>query len=224
MDRIDTKYLVSADDAVRLLEDVRQDYHVLEIESQRIGTYTSVYFDTSDRQMFYSHVTGRLPRYKIRERFYSQNELTFVEVKQKNNKQRTSKKRMSTAECSGEANDWMPKQTPFHTDELTPSLIICFERITLIDNQKTERVTLDFNLQYRTPSGKTTPVFDQVAIVELKQNKRAESAIKRYLRSKNIRPGGVSKYCTGILLTRSETDFKQYKPKISQFIKTQNIA
>jgi len=61
-----------------------------------------------------------------------------------------------------------------------------------------------------------------VAIVELKQNKTAASPIKKYLRSKGIRPGGVSKYCMGILLTDCKASFKQYKPNYSRFIKTQN--
>jgi hypothetical protein len=58
--------------------------------------------------------------------------------------------------------------------------------------------------------------------VELKQNKTAGSSIKEYLRSKGVRPGGVSKYCTGMFLTGYENTYKQYKPNFSQFIKTQH--
>ena len=221
MHRIDTKYIISVDDAIRLLYDIRQDYHVLEIASQRTGTYTSIYYDTSDRQMFYAHVTGRFPRYKIRERSYSQNGLKFFEVKRKNYAGRTSKRRISITESGIEANDWIPQQTPFHADELTPVLINCFERITLINNQQTERISLDFNLQFRTPSGAVTPVYDRVVIVELKQDKAAGSPIKEYLRSKGIRTVNMSKYCTGLLLTGYETAYKRYKPKYSRFIKTQ---
>jgi len=221
MQRIDTKYIIPVDDVMKLLQDIRQDYLVLEIESQRTGTYSSIYYDTSDRKMFFSHVTGRFPRYKVRERFYSQNRLKFVEVKQKSNKGRTSKRRISISDNCNEASDWISIQSPFSANELTPSLINSFERITLINNEKTERVTLDFNLQFRTPAGNDSPVYDRVAIVELKQNKSAGSSIKTYLRSKGIRPGGVSKYCAGMFLTGVETNFKDYKPNFSRFIKTQ---
>jgi len=221
MHRIDSKYIVTVDDAIQMLCDLRQDYHVLEIMSQRTGTYTSMYYDTDDRQMFNSHVTGRFPRYKVRERHYSQNGLKFFEIKQKSNKDRTSKRRISISKNNNKANEWIPKQTPFSVEELTPILINCFERITLINNKQTERITLDFNLHFRTPSGTVTPVYDRVAIVELKQNKTAGSPIKEYLRSKGIRPGGVSKYCMGLFLTGSETGYKQYKPNFSRFIKTQ---
>ena len=221
MHRIDTKYIIPVDDAVRLLHDLRQDYHVLEIESQRTGKYTSVYYDTNDRKMFHAHVTGRFPRYKVRERRYSQNGLKFFEVKQKSNTGRTSKRRISISENSSEASNWLPQQSPFNADELTPVLINYFERITLINNEKTERVTLDFKLQFRTPSGDVTPVYDRIAIVELKQDKTADSPIRKYLRSKGIRSKGVSKFCMGMFLTESETAYKRYKPKFSRFIKTQ---
>ena len=222
MHRVDTKYIIPVDDATRLLNDIREDYHVLEIASQRTGTYTSIYFDTSDRKMFYAHVTGRYPRYKLRERTYSQNGMKFFEVKQKNNTGRTSKKRISIVNNSHEASSWIPKQTPFLADELTPVLINYFERVTLINNEQTERVTLDFNLHFRTPSGVVTPIYDRVAIVELKQDKTTASPIRNYLRSKGLRSGRLSKYCIGILLTGSEKDYKQYKPNYSQFIKIQN--
>ena len=223
MKRVDTKYVIRADDAFDLLNDMRQDYHVLEIESQRAGTYISTYYDTCDRRMYHAHVTNRLPRYKVRVRSYSQNGLKFFEVKQKNNKRLTSKQRISITESiseSGiEAIEWLSQQTPFSGNELTPSLISSFERITLINDKKTERVTLDFNLYYRTLAGEVTPVFDKGAIVELKQEKTADSKIKDYLRNKGIRPARISKYCAGLLFTGSEIAFKLYKPKYSQFIK-----
>jgi len=222
MHRIDTKYIVTADDALRLLNDLRENYHVLEITSQRTGTYTSTYYDTDDRQMFHAHVTGRFPRYKVRERCYSQNGLNFFEVKRKNNAGRTFKRRISISENSSEASDWIPQQSPFRTEELAPVLTNRFERVTLINNEKTERVTLDFNLQFRTPTGIVTPVYDRIAIVELKQDKTTDSPIREYLRCKGIRPNSISKYCIGILLTGGETNHKQYKPKYSKFIKIHN--
>ena len=219
MHRIDTKYVVPADDVIELLHNLQHNYQVLEIASQRTGIYTSIYYDTSDKQMFYSHITGRFPRYKVRERFYSQNGLKFFEVKQKNNTGRTSKRRISLEGSIYKTNGWLSEHTPFHTDELTPTLIVSFERITLINNQKTERVTLDFNLHFRTPYGVETPVYDSVAIVEIKQNKTAGSPIREFMRSKGIRPSGVSKYCTGMFLAGCETGYKRYKPNYSRFIK-----
>ena len=221
MRRMDTKYVIRADDIIGLLHDIRQDYHVLEIASQRTGTYISTYYDTDDMQMFYSHITGRLPRYKVRERLYSQNGLKFFEVKQKHNTDRTTKRRISLTENSITPNHWLSQHAPFCMDRLTPTLIVCFERITLINNRHTERVTLDFNLSFSAPLGEATPVYDRVAIVELKQDKTASSPIMENLRSKGYRPGRTSKYCTGLFLTGYDAGYKRYKPAYSQFIKTQ---
>jgi len=223
MNRIDTKYIITIDDVFSLLNALRQNYHVLEISSQRTGTYTSIYYDTSDRKMFYSHVTGRLPRYKVRERTYSQNGQKFFEVKQKDNKRRTFKQRISILENSSEVNDWLPQQAPFNSEDLSPVLVNSFERITLINNEHTERVTVDFNIQFSAPTGAVTPIYDRIAIVELKQNKTAESFVRKYLRSNGVHPKSVSKFCMGLLLLfGNETGYKRYKKYFSQFIKSQN--
>ena len=140
----------------------------------------------------------------------------------KSNKGRTSKRRIAISKNSSEACDWIPQHAPFKTEELSPALTSSFERVSLVNNAQTERVTLDFNLQFNTPSGKASPVYDRIAIVELKQNKSSASPLRNYLRGKNIRPNSVSKYCMGILLTGVETTFKQYKPKYSKFIKIYN--
>ena len=219
MNRVDTKYIIRTDDVPELLHDMQPHYHVLEVTSHRTGSYTTTYFDTSDRQMFNAHITGRFPRYKVRERLYSQNGLKFFEVKQKSNKGRTSKKRVLLTEKNNSAYDWLSQKIPFHTDELTPALIISFERITLINNLHTERLTLDFNLHFQAPFGAVTPVYDRVAIVELKQDRTANSPIRESLRYRGIRPGSVSKYCTGMFLTGCETGYKQYKPNFSRFLK-----
>jgi hypothetical protein len=129
---------------------------------------------------------------------------------------------MSNTETSSEANDWLPEQIPFRIVELSPILINSFERLTLINNEQTERVTLDFNLFFRTLSGVVTPVFDRTVIIELKQDKTALSPLRNYLRHNGARPNGISKFCTGLLLTGIETGYKRYKPKFSQFIKAQH--
>jgi hypothetical protein len=222
MHRIDTKYIVSVEDALQLLLELQQGYHVLEIEAQRIGTYTSTYYDTNDQQMYFAHVTGRLPRYKVRERVYSQNGLKFFEVKKKCNKGRTLKQRVAISENSREKSDWLHGRVPFHASELSPILVNTFDRVTLVNDGHTERVTLDFNIHFYTPSGIITPVNDRITIIELKQDKTAISPLKKYLRSKGIHPNGVSKFCVGLLLTGIATSYKRYKPKFFQFIKTQH--
>ncbi len=221
MRRTDTKYVLPTEDAAYLLLNLRRDYRVLEIASQRVGAYESTYYDTADRQMFHTHVTGRFPRYKVRDRFYSQNGLRFLEVKQKSNAGRTSKQRIPFAENDGGTENWLDTQTPFCKEELAPVLINNFDRITLVNNERTERVTLDFNLHFHTPAGICTLIYDRVAIIELKQDKIEQSLVRELLRAGGFRSGGMSKYCTGMLLLNNRLLYKRYKPNFSKFIQTQ---
>ena len=223
MNRMDTKYIVPTDTLMRLLEELSDDYLVLEIDSHRFGEYQSVYYDTCDLDMFRSHVTAHYPRFKVRERRYSQNGLQFLEVKHKATNGRTSKKRLpleNETDFDTVAEHIVVPHTPFRTEELYPQLSNSFNRITLVNKVRTERLTLDFDLQFNSLDGVATPVFKQTAVVELKQDKKADSVIARRLRDENIRPCGMSKYCVGMLLLYSNLTYKMYKKNFVKFINT----
>lgn len=224
MNRIDTKYVMRIEEVIPLLQSLINSYSVLQIASQRVGSYNSVYFDTEDWQMFQAHITGRYPRFKIRERCYSQNNLTFFEIKQKGNNGRTVKKRicMGTGAQTDAPLGSFISDTPFCFTDLKPKLTNFFDRVTLVNKEKTERVTLDFNLRFRSEQGKETPSFQSVVILEIKQCKRVDSPLRSFLKEKNIRKSGMSKYCVGTLLLNSELAFKKYKPTFTHFIKLQN--
>jgi len=224
MNRIDTKYVMRIEEAVALLQRLIDSYSVLEIASQRVGSYNSVYYDTDDWQMFHAHVTGRYPRFKIRERCYSQNNLKFFEIKKKGNNGRTLKKRIPIGSEDSKENPLCSfvSQTPFCFTSLKRRLTNYFDRITLVNKEKTERVTLDFNLRFRSEEGDETPTFLQVVILEMKQSKRSDSHLGSLLKEKNIRRSGMSKYCVGTLLLNSKFTFKKYKPTYTHFIKVQN--
>ncbi len=223
MNRIDTKFIVPARQVLTLLTELKDDYRVLEIASQRFGHYRSVYYDTSDLQMFHAHVTSRYPRFKIRERSYSQNGLQFLEVKHKSTNGRTSKKRLSlndkhTTEVS--ASQIIGSHSPFHLQELCPQLENRFNRVTLVNKAHTERLTLDFDLQFSTLEGRETPIFEQAVVIELKQDRKAPSAIALRLREENIRKSGMSKYCVGMLLLNNYLPYKMYKKNFVKFLNT----
>ena len=220
MNRTDTKYIVATETIARLLEELSDDYLALEIASQRFGKYQTVYYDTADLQMFHTHVTARFPRFKVRERKYSQNGLHFLEVKRSKPNGRILKNRLLMEAETGLDERFVIDHTPFRADDLQPILANQFNRITLVNRERTERLTLDFDLQYHSLVGVATPVFNQVAIIELKQDKKADSVIARKLRNENIRPCGISKYCVGMLLLHSHLGYKKYKTNFVKFLKT----
>ena len=94
MNRLDTKYVLPLGTLGLFLRLAVEDYRIQEVEGERDITYHTLYLDTSERSMYLAHQCGRAVREKIRVRTYVPSGLTFLEVKNKNNKGRTDKKRI----------------------------------------------------------------------------------------------------------------------------------
>ena len=56
--RVDRKYILRADDAEKVLENLDATTRVLEIDGQRASTYESVYFDTPSLLSYRMAATG----------------------------------------------------------------------------------------------------------------------------------------------------------------------
>ena len=67
---------------------------ILQIDGKRKHDYKSLYFDTEDRKFYNDHHNQRVNRYKVRYREYVDSGLVFLEIKCKNNKGKTIKKRL----------------------------------------------------------------------------------------------------------------------------------
>ena len=220
LNRVDVKYILSLEQTEQLFRELSNEYSVLEISSQKLGQYQTVYYDTQDLKMFHAHITGRYPRFKVRERSYSQNGIHFLEVKHKTLNGRTSKNRLQlngNNDLNDEANRDLVSNTPFHIEELHPTLNNRFNRVTLINKARTERLTFDFNLAFKSSDGEETPVYENMVVMELKQNKQSESIIGKRMKKYNIRQCGMSKYCIGMFLLHKELPFKLYKKQFTKF-------
>lgn len=95
MNRVDTKYVLSTAHLQELLESVGHAYRVLSINSIRLSTYSTLYFDTPDHECYRQHHNGKLNRRKFRMRQYQSSGACFLEVKAKDNKGRTKKQRIA---------------------------------------------------------------------------------------------------------------------------------
>lgn len=96
MNRTDTKYWFHFKHLQELLQEIKNDYFVLEINQKSELPYSTTYYDTLNNSMFLEHHNGKLNRYKVRRRSYVSSEICFLEMKFKNNKGRTIKKRISS--------------------------------------------------------------------------------------------------------------------------------
>ena len=228
MNRIDSKYLTDEASLLRILAAAgAAGYRVLVTEGMRISPYDSVYYDTDGLRMFYDHHNRRLVRQKVRTRSYVNSGDTFLEIKRKNNKGRTKKKRMHipTAElmdfrADDAACTYLADHSWFTAPDLSPVLETRFHRITLVNPAKTERLTIDTLLNFKNfRTGKETSLQNAV-IIELKQDGRADSQMKNILLDLRVKPVRVSKYCIAVTLTDPGAKSGRFKEKVRCIEKT----
>lgn len=209
MNRVDTKFVLPAVQLPKLLEALRDDFSALEIEGRRIFRYVSQYYDTPDLRFYFMHHSGRLNRYKVRTRHYVDTDQHFLEVKFKNNKKRTIKRRIAlpgAIDAEHQLSDYLPFLQELglpNADQLRPALINTYQRVALASERRGERLTLDINLQHRSlqdPQQAITPL-PHVVIAELKQSKvDRRSPFFSLVRDLGIRSSSFSKYCMGVTL------------------------
>lgn len=226
MNRVDTKFTTGTKELCVLLEKATEHYRIVEIDGERIAPYASVYFDTGNAAMYHMHHDGKLNRYKIRMRSYVNSALSFLEVKRKNNKGRTSKKRMSISidnfnslMFSENEQVFVEMKTPYLAPTLKPQLQSSFKRITLVDKNLLERVTLDIDLNYKNISNNLTKNMEGLVIIEMKQDGMNRSYFRQYLNDLRIKPGSISKYCLGMVLVNPGIKSNRFKKKIRNITK-----
>ena len=218
MNRTDTKFLFSAKQMIDVLKNLDGTYSVLTINNKVLFHYRSTYFDTNDHRLYAIHQTGKLNRYKVRYREYIDTNDAFLEIKKKNNKQKTLKKRINYQYDNGFDNvgkEFLEENTPLNVDDLNPALITCFDRITLVSFEHKERITLDLNLNYICSETGKKVELPYIGIAEVKSEGNGhKSNFIRYLKTLRIYPAGMSKYCVGIGLLKKHYKTNKIKSKV----------
>lgn len=223
MNRIDTKFIANVRDIARLLILARDKYMIQEIDGEYNLPYYTCYYDTEDANMYYQHQRGKKTRQKIRKRLYESGDIPpFLEVKSKNNKGRTKKKRvlMETGEELPEYSEFLDKHARYSLEDLRPVIENHFYRITLVNPDMTERVTIDTNLEFHNFITDERVALPDVGIIEWKRDGKAESTmLKDLLRELRIHEGGFSKYIVGMALTNQSLPHNRIKKKLRKIEK-----
>lgn len=198
LNRLDTKYVFNQKQLCEVLDNLKEHYYILEIDGKRIMSYENEYFDTKDFLLYNKHQRGLINRTKVRIRKYVESNLSFIELKRKNNKSRTIKNRIVIRQDEDIDTERITKFLESNSDlkvaDLTERLYISFERITLAHKKLEDRCTLDINLEARWKNKKYK--FENLAIAELKQEKfRNTNDFNLALKKLKIYQGGFSKYC-----------------------------
>ncbi len=217
MSRLDRKYWFHIAKLEEILELTLDEYHILEIEGQRLMDYKTTYFDTPDNSMYLKHHNRKMNRHKIRQRKYVSTSSSFLEIKFKTNKKITEKNRVETSfEKSSlliPEIGFINRITPYKGENLVPVLNNSFKRLTLIHKEKLDRCTIDicpvFNIEGNSVELKNLGVF------ELKRGKSIKSSpVINMLRNLKIRQRGMSKYCTGRALLEPDLKQNAFKPRL----------
>jgi len=222
LDRQDTKFVFNQIQLPLILEKIKPFYRILEINKKLVFTYETTYFDTDDFLFYNQHHNENRKRFKVRFRQYSSNNKSFFEIKIKNNKNRTVKKRLLVTEMNkflGEQEKKLISEIiGLPPAQLAPKLDLEFSRITLTDNSFNERLTIDTNLSAK--NGISSKIFDQLVISEIKQKKyNPKSDFIQILRNLKIPEMRFSKYCMGMLHVNKGIKYNRFKPKLLQINK-----
>lgn len=219
MNRVDTKFVTTGDRLERLLELAKERYIVQKIEGRQMMPYTTLYFDTPDCEMYCKHLHGKKTRQKIRVRRYENSGISFLEVKRKNNRGRTDKKRMQVAErtpdlTQTELRDFLSRKSRYGEATLLPQLSNAFRRITLVNDAMTERLTIDFELSFHNEQTGIDAAMGPLVIIEVKRDGATQSPVLSLLKTLRIHQSGFSKYCIGMALTNPQLGRNRFKERL----------
>jgi len=216
MSRTDTKFAFNANKMSELLVQLMPFYRILEIDGELIHDYKSLYYDTDDRKFYIDHHNGRVNRNKIRFREYVGSGLTFLEIKRKNNKGKTIKKRMKVDKISNQLSE---KQQGYVEKIIGKSMNVSskqwinFSRITFVHKTQKERLTMDVNLTFGNANDKGD--MKHIVIAEVKQERMSRSSdFMRIAKEMYILPIRISKYCMSALELNPDLKRNRFKEKV----------
>lgn len=220
MNRTDQKYVTNVATLKELLVLAQGSYFSQEIAGKRVSPYTTTYWDdTVKRSMFRQHETGRKPRQKVRVRTYLNSNTTFLEIKKKDNHGKTAKSRIEVPSLQAVINehagaDFVMQKTGMLLNDLAPAVGNRFNRITLVNYDKTERLTIDFGIHFYNYLTEQRAAMDNIVVIELKRDGRCPSPILPLLRQLRIKPAGFSKYCVGASVTDPGLRINRFKKRL----------
>ena len=223
--RIDRKFVFCVNDLSSILEKLGPDYYVVTINNTLVSNYNTQYFDTPDFAMYTQHHNGKLNRYKLRLRTYTESNIHFFELKFKNNIGRTKKMRIEIdnqyLNNQPEITKFLNANSPFSIQNIIPSLCVNYNRITLVNKRMTERLTIDLNLTFNTNT-EDTMQYNNIVIAELKQDKSTGSPFIDVMNDLRIKEASLSKYCLGMASLNKDIKINNYKDKIRYVEKFQS--
>lgn len=199
--RFETKYLIDNYNIKDIIDLLSNEYLMVVNGTQKVFGYHSLYFDTSNLMMWNDHELDKEFRQKIRIREYD-NGLKFLEIKEKNNGQ-TIKTRIPVESYNlNDEINWISNNLKYDTKDLVKSLDVRYHRMAFIKKDKSERITIDFDIQYHNYLTNNDYNINKIMILEIKKPYIENNKIENVLNDKFIYKQKFSKYHEGIKNTK----------------------
>lgn len=217
INRVDSKFFFHKNDIKDIILQIANDYSIIDYGHGLINNYLTEYYDTEDFLFYLNHHNKKNNRLKLRFRSYINSEIDYFEIKRKKNgKTLKDRKKLLKNNLDNQIENFKSKHN-FEV-EIETKLFTQFNRITFVNNSKTERVTLDFNLNFFIDDTKSN--LSDICVLELKQERlNRNSNLFSILRNKNIRKSKFSKYFVGVNLLYpniKNNAFKETKLKLDK--------
>lgn len=214
MERIDRKFPMHISQLPMVLEGMEREYQIVCAFGKLISPYDTLYLDTPDKKFYRIHHNGILHRDKIRFRSYPHTATTFLEVKRKNNKNRTAKWRIQVQDIHFpltpvEKSFLMDRLSANVVNALQPSVRIKYYRMAFNSETEKERFSIDFQINGTLNEKEAN--FGNVAVLEVKQDQIHTSPIIKKMRDLKIREAGMSKYCLHLAMIDKEAKINRFK-------------
>ena len=219
--RVDLKYIINSEVCNDLIEEVQVQGRVLEIDGMRSTIYQSIYFDTPNLDLYKDAAYRRRPRFKARTRFYQQTNTAMLEVKTKDGRGNTVKKRtphdvndIHQLNSTGKTfvDNVIGKQGA--SQNLHATLTSQYQRTTIVDPWTSTRITCD---EYLTCTDwENQSVSLPMCIVETKSFGQS-SPFDKWLWENGNRPTRISKYCTTLAVLHPELPSNKWHKTIKNY-------
>lgn len=221
--RLDNKYLLREPILKLALQQFSKHFDILEIGKDRLFTYESCYFDDANLRCYFEHHQGRRQRIKIRTRKYLESDLCFVEIKLKDSRGVTVKKRQpyeieKFGELDADALSYIRTQYFEHygrhfSENLRPTLNMSYGRATLVAKRGGERITIDKQIRFQH-NHKTFSTPDDLFVIETKSangNGIADAILRKFHQHPSNK---CSKYCIGMCITEQVSRYNNFMPTL----------
>jgi hypothetical protein len=198
--RKELKFLLPKHLLLSHLNSLNDSYYVQKnLKGEYLNNYYTRYWDTENKINFRDHVRGKNNRIKVRKRIYEDSGEVMLEIKRKSN-EKTIKQRISSifSDELTASDKFFLLEHNIHPSGLECAMDTGYKRITLWDEERSGRITIDMSLS--VGFGEAKSHFQNICIMECKGSSEfLKKAVRSFSFPLYRYRSGFSKYAIGMI-------------------------